>query len=169
MEKLIHTISGSLHILATVTWIGSMIYSEFGVKPALKNLGDMKAHSVNGNAMKKFSNLTWASLIILILTGIYAIYGKKDKLTPVFEESSGSVLFIKLVLVAVMIVVLFLQVFVYGPKMQSLISPATPQNPENQGEMTKVSSTAKVLSKTHLYVGIIVVILAVILSGLLEK
>lgn len=87
--EIAHVISGSLHILSAVTWIGSMIYSEFGVKPALKNLGDRKAHSVNSNVMKKFSALTWTSLIILILTGIYATYSEKDKLTPVFEESSG--------------------------------------------------------------------------------
>jgi len=167
--EVLHIISGSLHILAAVTWIGSMIYSEFAVKPALNNLGDMKAHGVNGIAMKKFSNLTWGSLVILILTGSYAIYDKKDKLTPLFQEPSGIVLFVKLILVAVMIVILFLQVFVYGPKMNSLISPSTPQNQENQMEMTKISNTAKVLSKTHLYVGIIIVILAVILSGLLEK
>lgn len=54
MEKSLHIISASLHILAAVTWIGSMIYSEFAVKPALNNLGDMKAHGVNGIAMKKF-------------------------------------------------------------------------------------------------------------------
>lgn len=53
--------------------------------------------------------------------------------------------------------------------MQSLISTATPQNQENQMEMTKTSNIAKVLSKTHLYAGIIIIILAVILSGLLEK
>ena len=167
--EVLHIISGSLHILAAVTWIGSMIYSDFAVKPALNNLGDMKAHGVNGIAMKNFSNLTWGSLVILILTGSYAIYDKKDKLTPLFQEPSGIVLFVKLILVAVMIVILFLQVFVYGPKMNSLISPSTPQNQENQMEMTKISNTAKVLSKTHLYVGIIIVILAVILSGLLEK
>ena len=169
MEEVLHIISGSLHILAAVAWIGSMIYSEFAVKPALNNLGDMKAHGVNGMAMKNFSNITWASLAILILTGIYAIYGEQDKLTPVFKESPGIVLFVKLILVAVMIFILFLQVFVYGPKMHSLISPATPKNQENQMEMTKTSNTAKILSKTHLYTGIIIIILAVILSGLLEK
>ncbi|MGD9678821.1 MAG: DUF4149 domain-containing protein [Vulcanibacillus sp.] len=167
--EIVHVISGSLHILSAVTWIGSMIYSEFGVKPALKNLGDIKAHSVNGNVMKKFSVLTWISLIILILTGIYAIYSEKDKLTPVFEESSGIVLLVKLILVAAMIIILFLQVFVYGPKMQSLISTATPQNRENQKEMIKTTNISKTLSKIHLYVGIIIVILAVILSQLLEK
>ncbi|SFG76805.1 putative copper resistance protein D [Desulfotomaculum arcticum] len=38
MEKILHSIFGSLHILAVETWIGSMIYSMFAVAPALKHL-----------------------------------------------------------------------------------------------------------------------------------
>lgn len=169
MKELLHTISGSLHILAAITWVGSMIYSEFAVKPALKPLGDMKAHAVNGMAMKNFSALTWASLAVLILTGSYAAFDKKKELTPLLEEPSGIVLTIKLILVALMIVILFLQVFVYGPQMGSLINPSTPQNQENQMAMTKTSNTATVLSKIHLYAGVLIVVLAVILSALLEK
>lgn len=56
---------------------------------------------------------------------------KKDKLTPFFEESSGIVLFVKLILVSVMIVILFLQVSIYGPRIHRLISLSTPQNKEN--------------------------------------
>lgn len=44
-----YVISDSLHILDTVTWFGSMIYSEFTVKPALNNLGDVKSYALNGN------------------------------------------------------------------------------------------------------------------------
>lgn len=146
-----------------------MIYSEFAIKPALKTLGDMKAHSINCIAMKKFSAFTWTSLIILVLTGFYAAYGKKDKLLPIFEKSPEVVLTIKLVLVLVLFVILLLQVFVYGPKMGSLVNLSTPQNQENQRVMVQTSKTAEALSKTHLYSGIAIVILAVILSGLLEK
>ena len=167
MEKILHTLSGILHILAAVTWIGSMIYSEFAVKPALQTLGDMKAHSINGMSMKKFSALTWTSFIILVLTGFYAVYDKKDKLLPIFEASPGIVLTIKLILVAIMFIILLLQV--YGPKMGSLSSPSTPKNQENQMAMTETSKRAEALSKIHLYTGITIIILAVILSELLEK
>ena len=169
MEKILHTLSGILHILAAVTWIGSMIYSEFAVKPALQTLGDMKAHSINGMSMKKFSALTWTSFIILVLTGFYAVYDKKDKLLPIFEASPGIVLTIKLIVVAIMFIILRLQVFVYGPKMGSLSSPSTPKNQENQMAMTETSKRAEALSKIHLYTGITIIILAVILSELLEK
>ncbi|MBB6216048.1 putative copper resistance protein D [Anaerosolibacter carboniphilus] len=169
MEKILHTLSSTLHILAAVTWIGSMIYSEFAIKPALKTLDDMKAHSINGIAMKKFSGLTWASLIILVLTGFYAAYDKKDKLIPIFHESPGIALTFKLILVTILFIILLLQVFVYGPKMGNLISPSTPKNQENQMAMTQTTKTAEVLSKVHLYAGIVIIILGVILSQLLEK
>lgn len=146
MEEILHTFSGILHILTAVTWIGSMIYSQFAVNPALKPLGDMKSHAVNGMVMKKFNPITWTSLIILVLTGTYAVFNNMEKLIPFFTEPSGIVLFIKLVLAALLIVILFLQVFVYGPKMGSLISPSTPKNQENQMGMTRTANSAKVLS-----------------------
>ena len=80
MEKIIHIISGSLHILAAVTWIGSMIYNQFAVAPALaKSLGSMKTHAVSGLIMKYFSPFSWISLFVLIATGIYAAVDKGDK------------------------------------------------------------------------------------------
>ena len=168
MEKILHSISGSLHILAAVTWIGSMIYSQFAVAPALKHLGAPRSSAINMIATGRFSSLTWASLIVLIVTGIYATISKEDKLTPVFEEPAGIVLFIKLMLVAALIVILFLQIYAYGPKMKKLINPATPKNVENDLAMTRISNTAKGLSTAHLIIGITVIILAVILSQLLE-
>ena len=80
MEKIIHIISGSLHILAAITWIGSMIYNQFAVAPALtKSLGSMKTHAVSGLIMKYFSPFSWISLFVLIATGIYAAVDKGDK------------------------------------------------------------------------------------------
>jgi putative copper resistance protein D len=59
--KIIHIISGSLHILAVVTWVGSMIYNQFAVAPSLdESLGSVKTHAVGGLIMKKF--------------GVYRIY-----------------------------------------------------------------------------------------------
>ncbi|MDF9407686.1 hypothetical protein L7E55_04820 [Pelotomaculum isophthalicicum JI] len=128
MEKLLHTISGFLHILAAVTWIGSMIYSQFAVAPALKHLGAPKASAINMIATGHFSPLTWTSLVVLIVTGTYATIDKAEKLTPFFQQPAGIVLFIKLLLVAALIVILLVQIYNYGPKMKKLINPATPKN-----------------------------------------
>lgn len=145
-----------------------MIYSQFAVAPALKHLGTPRSSAINMIATGRFSPLTWASLIVLIITGIYATISNEDKLTPVFEEPAGIVLFIKLLLVAALVMILFLQIYSFGPKMKKLISPATPKNQENDLVMSRTSNTAKGLSTAHLVIGVVVIILAVILSELLE-
>ena len=168
MEKIWHGISASLHILAAVTWIGSMIYSQFAVTPALKPLGSSRASAVNMMATERFSPLTWSSLVVLIVTGTYATISNKDKLIPFFQQPAGIILFIKLLLVATLIVILLLQIYNYGPRMRKLINPATPKNQENDLAMIRTSNTARELSTAHLITGIVVIILAVILSKLLE-
>lgn len=169
MDKILHSIAGSLHILTTVTWIGSMIYSIFAVTPALKHLGAPRSHAINMIAAGRFSSLTWASLVVLIVTGIYAVAGKVDKLSPFFGQPAGIVLFIKLLLVAALIVILLLQIYAFSPKMKKLINPATPKDQENALEMARAGNTAIFWSWIHLIVGITVIILAVILSELLAK
>lgn len=168
MEKIWHGISNSSHILAAVAWIGSMIYSQFAVAPALKHLGAPKASAINMIATGRFSPLTWASLVVLIVTGAYASFNKADKLSPVLQQPAGFVLVIKLLLVAVLIVVLLLQIYTYGPRMKKLIHPATPKNQENSLAKVRTSNTAKSLSTIHLITGIAVIILGVILTELLE-
>lgn len=169
MEEVIHTISAVLHILAAVTWIGSMIYSQFAVSPALKPLGPNKAHAVNGLAMNKFSAFTWTSLIMLLATGTYAVIGSWDKLAPLTTEPAGITLLIKLALVAVLITIFLFQFYQYGPRMKQLISPATPKNQENTLQMNRLARLTQNLSSTHLYIGLAIIIAAVILSQLLEK
>lgn len=145
-----------------------MIYSQFAVAPALKHLGDPKASAINMIAMGRFSPLTWASLVVLIVTGTYAALDKTTKLTPAFQQPAGIVLFIKLLLVAALIVILMAQIYNYGPKMKKLINPATPNSQENDLAMNRTSNTANGLSTAHLIIGIVVIVLGVILSGLLQ-
>lgn len=167
MEKIIHIISGSLHILAAITWIGSMIYHQFAVAPALnKSLGSTKTHAVRGLIMKNFSPLTWTSLIVLIATGIYAAVDKGNKFTS-WTSGPGLVLTIKSILVGVLITILILQTFIYGPKMKQLLTPSATKNTENEIKMMKLEKTIKPLSWWYLVIGVIVVILSVILSQLL--
>ncbi|TEB15331.1 Copper resistance protein D [Pelotomaculum sp. FP] len=168
MEKILHGISGSLHILAAVTWIGSMIYSQFAVVPALKHLGAPRSNAINMIAKGRFSPLVWASLVVLIVTGTYVAFDEAAKLAPIFQQPAGIALFIKLLFVAVLIGILLVQIYNYGPKMKKLINPATPQNQENDLAMARTSNTVNRLSSAHLIIGIVIIVLSVILSELLE-
>ncbi|AGL03486.1 DUF4149 domain-containing protein [Desulfoscipio gibsoniae] len=169
MEQILHSISGSLHFLAVVTWIGSMMYSMFAVAPALKHLGTPRAHAINMIAARRFSPLTWGSLAVLIVTGIYAVSGNVDKLSTLFGQPAGIVLFVKLLLVAALIVILLYQIYTLSPQMKKLINPATPKDQENALEIARAGNTANFWSWTHLVLGITVIILAVILAELLES
>lgn len=169
MEKVLHIISAALHILAAVTWIGSMIYSQYAVSPALKPLGPNKAHAVSGQAMNKFSSLTWTSLVVLLATGTYAVVSKWNKLSPLTIEPAGITLLLKLALVAGLIIIFLFQFYQYGPRMKQLISPATPKNQENALQMNRLARVMQNLSSLHLYIGLAIIVAAVILSQLLEK
>lgn len=167
MEKLLHSVSGTLHILAAVTWIGSMIYSEFAVMPALKQQGAPRSQAINMIALGHFSSLTWASVTVLIVTGVFAIFNNQEKLSPVFAKPAGVVLTIKLLLVGALIIILLLQIYTFGPRMKKLINPASPKDQENALEMARIHNTTKWWSRMHLILGVVVIILAVILSELL--
>ncbi|AIQ13768.1 DUF4149 domain-containing protein [Paenibacillus durus] len=168
MEKIIHGSIVGLHILAVITWIGSMIYSQFAVMPALKKaLGNNKLHAISGLMMKSYAPLTWTSLIIVVLTGIYIVFDKREQFNTL-QTGPGAVLLLKLLLVAALIVIFLLQVFLYGPKMKQLIMPSTPKTNENQLEMEKLEQTTGALSWWHLGIGVTIVIFGVILSQLLD-
>lgn len=169
MEEVLHTISAALHILAAVTWIGSMIFSQTAVSPALKPLGPNKAHAVNGLAMNKFSGLTWTSLVVLLATGTYAVVSEWNKLAPLTTEPAGITLLLKLALVAALITIFLFQFYQYGPRMKQLISPATPKNQENTLQMNRLVRVMQNLSSLHLFIGLAIIVTAVILSQLLEK
>ncbi|PKM41979.1 MAG: hypothetical protein CVV03_10880 [Firmicutes bacterium HGW-Firmicutes-8] len=124
---------------------------------------------LTGLAMKNFSGLTWASLVILLATGIYTTVGKWDKLTPLTVKSTGITLLVKLTLVSILIVIFLFQYYQYGPRMKQLISPATPKNQENTLQMSRLSRVMEKLSAVYLYTGVTIIIAAVILSQLLGK
>ena len=167
MEKLLYSVSESLHILAAVTWIGSMIYSEFAVMPAIKQLGAPRSQAINMIASEKFSSLTWTSVLVLIVTGLFAMSGNQEKISPVFAKPAGIVLTIKLLLVGALIVILLLQIYTFSPRVKRLINPATPKDQENALEMARINNTTKWWSRFRLTLGVLVIILSVILSELL--
>ncbi|WP_410511351.1 hypothetical protein PaeBR_14765 [Paenibacillus sp. BR2-3] len=145
-----------------------MIYSQFAVMPALKKaVGNNKLHAISGLMMKSYSPLTWTSLVIVVITGFYTVYDKKDEFTTL-QSGPGAVLLLKLILVTALIVIFLLQVFLYGPKIKQLIMPSTPKTNENQLEMAKLEQTTGILSWWHLGIGVAIVIFGVILSQLLE-
>jgi hypothetical protein len=55
-----------------------------------------------------------------------------------------------------------------GLMMKKIIAPSTIKSSKNEAEMTKVEKTTKPMSWWHMSLGVVVIILAVILSRLLD-
>lgn len=166
-EQIIHPTLGFLHIISAVIWVGGMIYHQFGVGPALHKLGDAKAHALGGLASKNYSTLTWASFVILLGTGVYAIFDKWDEITA--SRGAAILLAIKLTIVLAFVVIFLIQMNYFGPRMARLINPATPKEQSVMLEMKRLGNTMKGLSWSHLGTGVAIIALGVVLSGTLDR
>jgi uncharacterized membrane protein len=61
-----------LHFLGTVTWVGSLAAITFLILPAMKRTLDLDAQLALIEAIqKRFEPVTWFSLSLLILTGLF--------------------------------------------------------------------------------------------------
>ena len=166
-ELLLHSTLGSLHILAAVAWVGSMLYQQFGSGPALRKLGDPKAYALSGIATQKYSVWTWGSFIALVGTGLYAVFDKWEEITRF--KSAGTLLAIKLAIVLVFFIIFLIQLYYYGPRMSRLINPATPKAQSVILEMKRVDNRTRALAWWHLATGVAVIVLGVFLAGALDR
>jgi len=91
-----------LHLLATVTWIGGMIYINLALMPALPVLPPPERGKLMGAVAKRFGFLSWGSVLVLLSTGYY-----KTPPGMLFELSSdyGRTLTVKHVLLITMIAI----------------------------------------------------------------
>lgn len=127
-----------------MTWVGSVLYQVFGIGPSLRNLGDPKAHALSGIAAKKYSVWTWGSFIVLVATGFWTVFDAWEDISK--SASAGTLLAIKLTIVLAFLIICFIQMYYYGPRMARLISPSTPKDQALFLEMKRVDNTTKVLS-----------------------
>jgi uncharacterized membrane protein len=153
----VSTITEFLHVLATTTWIGGMIYTNAVLMPSISAINPQERGKLIGAVSKRFTLYAWGSIIILVITGFMA--------TPsglLFSTATtyGTTLTIKHVVVLVMIVVGLLITFVISPKLMSLApSPGDKPSPDylkTQGQLT-------LLARVNLVLGILVLLLAVML------
>lgn len=156
-----------LHILSAVIWVGGIIYNQFGAGPALQKLGDSKAHAMSGLASKHYASWTWASFVVLLGTGVYAIFDQWEEITA--SRGAAILLAVKLGVVLAFVLLFLVQMNYLGPRMGMLINPATPKDQAIVLEMKRLGNTMKGVSWLHLVTGVAVIALGVVLSGTLDQ
>lgn len=117
-----------LHLVATVTWIGGMIFLHYILMPAQKDIKPEEGGKLFGIVAKRFTIAAWSSTIVLIVTGL--IKAPSDAL---FDLSTHFSLWlaIKHLLIVLMIIGGLLITFGLAPKMSRLApKPGEAPSPE---------------------------------------
>ncbi|WP_138429204.1 DUF4149 domain-containing protein [Fodinibius saliphilus] len=133
-----------IHIISAIFWIGGMLFTA-GVlvpvsrKPLLKN----KKGAFFAVVGKKFSRISWALFLVLIITGITNLLTRGHTVSQLLDPSFwtnvfGGYLFIKLHIFALILIVSGIHDFYAGPKAVELMD-SDPKNNKTQ-KMRKLSS-----------------------------
>ena len=115
------------HLLATVAWIGGMIFMKAILVPSLAVLEPPQRGRLMGSVAKRFTALAWTSVALLALTGLVKA---PEGLLGDTTTDVGLLLTVKLALFAGMIVVGLVITFGVAPKLGVLAPvPGAAPNP----------------------------------------
>jgi len=148
-------VANFFHLLATVAWIGGMLFMKLVLMPAMEAIDPPQRGRLMGVAAKRFTMVAWTSTIILLVTGFL-----KTPSQHLFDTSTtyGTLLLVKHVVIALMIVVGIVITFVVAPKLRSL-APA-PGQPPSAG-LVAAQGNLNVLSAINTVLGLVVLVLIV--------
>lgn len=143
---LLDTIVNFFHSLATVLWIGGMLFMKLVLLPAQAAIDPPQRGRLMGAAAARFTMVAWTSVVVLLVTGL--LKTPAGRLMD-FDSRFGTALAIKHLLIAAMIVIGLVISLGVVPKLKSL-APAPGQAPsagfvQAQGRLDLLSAINTVL------------------------
>jgi uncharacterized membrane protein len=131
-----------IHLLAACVWVGGSIALVFAGVPAARTLEGEARGQVLRVLGEKWRPLGYGSLAILIVTGaILANHDLDDCVSPF-----RAVLWVKVALVAVLLVVSYLHNYIYGPRLAAEIKEG--REPASRAKLVWVGWTSLALTIT---------------------
>ncbi len=143
-------INNFLHLLATVSWIGGIIFMNLVLFPAQTAIDPGQRGKLFGAVVKRFTVIVWVSVIILLLTGLY-----KTPSSMLFNPESRFGLWLTVKHIAILFMIIFglLLTFVLSPKLRKL-APKPGEQPSS--EFIKAQKNIALIARTNMTLGIIV-------------
>jgi uncharacterized membrane protein len=143
-------INNFFHLLATVTWIGGMIFVNFVLFPSQTVIDPSQRGKLFGAVVKRFTILVWVSIVVLLLTGIY-----KTPSQMLFNPQGNFGLWLTVKHIAIILMIAFgvIVTFFVGPKLGRL-APQPGEQPSS--EFIYTQRMMKTLALTNMILGIIV-------------
>ncbi|OGP07342.1 MAG: hypothetical protein A2Z89_03610 [Deltaproteobacteria bacterium GWA2_43_19] len=118
MKELILITFYWLHLLATVVWIGGIIFILFIAIPSSKQVLGAEAGKLMGEISKRFTPLANYSIFLLVITGIaLAGFNKQFSGIRLFENNWTAVLSLKCIIVFGMVVIHFYRGLILIPRL----------------------------------------------------
>lgn len=145
-----------LHLIATVTWIGGIIFILFIAIPSSKQVLGAESGKLMGEISKRFTPLVNYSIILLIITG-FVLTGFNKQFSGIgdFRNNWTVVLSLKHILVLGMVVIHFYRGLVLAPKIVKT---------ESITEKTSLQKLSLNLVKVNFYAGLLVLLLSGVTS-----
>jgi copper resistance protein D len=143
-------INNFLHLLATVSWIGGIVFMNVILFPSQTVIDPGQRGKFLGTVVKKFLILVWVSVVVLLLTGLY-----KTPSSMLFNPESryGFWLTIKHATILLMIFFGLMVTFVIFPKLRKL-TPKPGEQPSS--EFIRAQKNMSLIARTNMILGIIV-------------
>jgi len=114
-----------VHLLATVTWIGGIIFILFVAIPSSRRMLGADASKLMGEVSRRFTPLANYSIILLVATGTgLTVLNEQFSGIRFFGNNWSSILSLKLILVFGLIVVHFYKGLILAPKIGRTASDA---------------------------------------------
>ena len=146
-----------LHEIATIIWIGGMIFQAIALTPVLKKMSSDIQMKVRNGVVKNFGKAGVVCIIVIAITGIILSVGKINSGISILS-SYGAVLISKHAITAILIVLSMVNAFAIMPKVQKLSA---------QGDMNRAQKTKKqmmAISIINPVLGVIIIFLSVLLA-----
>jgi len=143
-------INNFLHLLATVSWIGGIIFMNLVLFPSQAAIDPGQRGKFFGAVVKRFLIIVWVSVVVLLLTGLY-----KTPSSMLFNPESrfGFWLTVKHAAILLMIFFGLMVTFVVFPKLRKL-APKPGEQPSI--EFVKAQKNMSLIARTNMILGIIV-------------
>lgn len=152
----------ALHLLATITWVGGLIYTNFVLSPPVTGRG-VPPSFIRLMCMQRFKWFAAGSLAVLLATGAYNALRGLNSTQDLVNTPWGTVLLIKLIFVGIAIIITAFTGFVLGPM---IVAKAPKPGPGQQGPTSALVRLEKhlvLISQINLACALVIIYLAIVL------
>ncbi len=160
MSETVISILVTLHVIGVAIWLGGQIVTAACVVPALRAVGDrtLWLNALEGFT-KRFGRVGIAAMVVIVVTGGAMVDPRLDQAEnfgpEIYDARWGYIFVIKMALWAVMIVLIGLHQFVFGPRQLELARQSVAAD-EDTPELQRVRRLTIMLSIAGLLLTLLV-------------